>query len=475
MNLCNRLFLFAAMLGMGTASIYTNEPDGKTFFQQEIEENDEQELLNFINSKRAIPISDKGDNLSISGEVHTEWNYQTEKINGKNIRVFTFKQADEWTDVIFSPGDQIAIGHNDFDLEFDLFVDWKSDRTWAKSHLRYDNSSGVVDNGIDEQIDPQGYHGSGSVDNLALREAYVGYEIFKSDDKRLIVEFGRRGNIYKAFYSELQFSSRLDGIVFKYSSKGGNGFADWYATVAGFVVDERTTQYAWAGEVGLDNIMCTGIGAKYSYIDWQKRGFNRFFRRNPLGFRFKVSQFTLCYNFTPKCLGQPIYLTGAFLMNHIPAGFTFINVNPDPKKYTPHRVDIGKQNLGGFVNVQYRDIDHEGDWLVSGLFAFCEALCIPDNDVRNIGTGNSLHESMIAYGRGNTNWKGYFLKIAYAITDNLVLETQYNRSWNIKNIDGTHSYSRFTMETTYSFQINLKGEYEKEWHFSFAEMPLFFF
>ncbi len=74
---------------------------------------------------------------------------------------------------------------------------------------------------------------------------------------------------------------------------------------------------------------------KYSYIDWQKRGFNRFFRRNPLGFRFKVSQFTLLYDLTPKCLDQPIHLAGAFLMNHIPAGFTFIDINPDPAEYTP--------------------------------------------------------------------------------------------------------------------------------------------
>ncbi len=120
----------------------------------------------------------------------------------------------------FLPGDQLAIGKNDFDVEFDLFVDWKTDRTWAKAHLRYDNSSGVIDNDIDEQIDPIGYHGSGSVDNLALREAYVGYEIFKTNDNRLIIEFGRRGNIYKAFSSELQFSSRFDGIIFKYSNSG---------------------------------------------------------------------------------------------------------------------------------------------------------------------------------------------------------------------------------------------------------------
>ncbi|MBA3604055.1 MAG: hypothetical protein H0W50_10570 [Parachlamydiaceae bacterium] len=451
MNFFNKLFLIATFVGMGTAFVQAADQDGKTFFQQEIEESDAQVLRNFINSKRTIPLEDKSSNLSISGEVHFEWNYQTEKINGRNIRVFTFKQPDNVNDTIFVVGDQIAVGNNDFDAEFDLFLDWKADRTWARSHVRYDNSSGVIDNGIDEQIDRQGYHGSGSVDNLQLREAYVGYEIFKGEDKRFIVEFGRRGNIYKAFYSELQFSSRLDGIIFKYSSKTGKCFADWYCTLAGFVVDERATHFAWAAEVGLDNILNSGLSLKYSYIDWQKRGFNRYFARNPIGFRFKVSQVTAQFEFTPKCLGHTIYLSGALLMNHISPGFTFINVNPSPKGYTPQRVEIGKQNRGGFVNIQYRDINHEGDWLLSSLFGYCEALCVPDNDVRNIGTGNALRESLTAYGRGNTNWKGYFVRFAYAITDNLVIESSYNRSWNIKNIAGTRSYSRYTMETSYSF------------------------
>jgi hypothetical protein len=147
-------------------------------------------------------------------------------------------------------------------------MDWKTDRTWARTHLRYDNSAGVVDNGIDKKIDPQGYHGSGNMDNLALREAYIGYEIFKCNDNRLTIELGRRGNIYKAFYSEIQFQSRLDGIILKFASKHGAGFVeDWYFTAAGFVVDQRATQLAWVIELGLNNILDTGLEFKYSFID----------------------------------------------------------------------------------------------------------------------------------------------------------------------------------------------------------------
>lgn len=453
MQSLKKLFLLAALMGLGTASVYANEPDGKTFFQQELEENDEQELLNFINAKRSIPLADKSQNLSLSGEVHFEWNYQKEKIRGENIRVYTFKEPEQWGNEIFIPGDTIAIRPNDFDVQLDFFMDWKSDRTWARAHLRYDNSGGVVDNGLDKQIDPQGYHGSGSVDNLALREAYMGYEIFKCDDNRMTIELGRRGNIYKVFYSEIQFSSRLDGVILKYASKRGAGLiSDWYVTAAGLTVDDRATQFAWVAEVGLNDILDSGIDFKYSFIDWQKRGRNRYFQKNPLGFRFKVSQWSLLYSFAPEFLGkQPVELAAGFLMNHIPARYTYINISENPSKYVGQRKRIGTQNLGGFVNLQYRELQHEGDWFVSALVGFCQAQCIPDNDVRNIGTGNFLHESMTAYGRGNTNWKGYSVKAGYAITDNWIVESQYNHSWSMKSIDGTQGYTRYTMESIYSF------------------------
>lgn len=449
----NKLFLFAATaMVMGTTLIYGDEPDGETFFQQEIEENDEDELLNFINAKRSIPLADKSKNLSIAGEVHFEWGYQRQKIEGENVKKYVFREAEEWGNEIFIPTDQIKVSPNDWDVQFDVFMDWKTDRTWARTHIRYDNSAGVVDNGLDEQIDPAGYHGSGNVDNLALKEAYIGYEIFKNDDRRLTLELGRRGNIYKVLYSEVQFASRLDGVILKYAGKLGKCIEDWYVTAIGLVVDERASQYAWAFEIGLNNFFDAGVDLKYSYIDWEKRGQNRYFVKNPNGFRFKVSQWTVLYDLNPSWLGgHTLELSAAFLMNHIPSEYVNINVNPTPGSYTAKEVWIGRQNLGGFVNLQYREINKEGDWFASALIAFCQAQCIPDNDVRNIGTGNLLHESMTSDGRGNTNWKGYSLKMGYAITDNWVVETQYIHSWNAAYIAGTQGYTRYVLESIYSF------------------------
>lgn len=453
MKSLNKLFFATAIFFTGTAVIYAaDDNDGETFFQQEIEENDEDELLNFINAKRSIPLADKSKNLSIAGEVHLEWNYQKEKHDGEDIRYYFVKEIQNFNNGILNTGEVIAIGDNDFDGQFDFFVDWKTERTWARTHLRYDNALGVVDNQIGPEIDPQGYHGSGNVDNLALKEAYIGYEIFKNDDHRLTIELGRRGNIYKVLYSEIQFASRLDGIILKYAGKLGTFIEDWYLTAIGLNVDERATQYAWAIELGLNNILDSGVDFKYSFIDWEKKGKNRYLVKHPLGFRFKVSQWSLVYNTAPSWLGsQPLELSAGILMNHIPARWTYVDADLDPVKYYPKKVRIGRQNMGGFFNIQYREITKEGDWFASALIGYCEAQCIPDNDVRNIGTGNFERLSMTAYGRGNTNWKGYCLKVGYAMTNNWVVETQYNHSWNIKNIAGTAGYTRYTLESIYSF------------------------
>lgn len=456
MTLSKYLIGLTALLTVGTTAIYGDSgADGRSIYQQELEESDMAILNDFINSKRKIPLIDKSKKLKISGEIHTEWNYYTEKINGESVRVYVFQEPEVIEDEVFVPGESIALGHNDYDIECDLFVDWDTDRTWARIHLRFDNSAGVDDNGLDPDIDARGYHGSGSCNNLCLKEAYVGYEIFKCGDNRLTVELGRRGNIYKAFYSEIQFASRLDGIIFRYASKWKN-YTDWYIQWAGFSVDERATQYAWAAEVGLCNMLNSGVDFKYSFIDWHKNGRNRYFVKDPLGFRFKVSQFSLIYRIDPALVcGHQLQVFGAFLINHTPSGYTFVNEfkKINTSNYLAQRVRIGRnQNLGAFVGLQFRELYHEGDWMFKALVAFCDAQCCPDNDVRSIGNGNFLRQSFTAYGRGNTNWKGYAFKFGYAITDNWVVETQYDHSWSIDNqIAGTHGFTRYCLETTYSF------------------------
>lgn len=446
-----KFLVLASFFALAIPPLVGNEPEGKTVLQDDIEENEfEDALLDFINGKRSIPIADKSKNLCLSAELMFKWENQRERINGHDVKSYTFSELEEWTDEIFVPGDSLKISPNEFEVQLDVFLDWKGEKTWARTQLRYNDSAGVSDNGLDVQIDPIGYHGSGSVDNLNLREAYWGYEIFNCKDNRLTMEIGRRGPLSKVFFSEIEFDSRLDGVILKFASKHGAGIVeDWAIIGAAFVVDWRSDYYAWAIQLDLNNVLGTGLDLKYSYIDWEQWGKNRYFIKHPLGFRFKVSQWSFNYEINPKCF-YPVSFAGGFLMNHIPAKYTYIN-GAVPPKYSPVRKNIGKQNLGGFFTFQVNEIEHEGDWYATALIGYCEAQCIPDEDVRNISTGNLLKQSMTAYGRGYTNWKGYSLSAGYAITDNWVVVTKYDHSWNIVNIAGTHSWREYSLETRYHF------------------------
>lgn len=456
MNLFKGACLWGIACAFAMSQLSAASVDGKTSFDLELADADDL-LRSFINSKRKMPVNEKGKLLKISGDVHSEWEYTTEKLNGKVLRIFDYQAAEAEGDdgLVFVPGTSKVLGRYNSLVRFDLYVDWDYKKTWARSDIRVQSSVGVNDNGESPRIDPQGYHGSGDDGKLKLREAYVGYEIFKCGDDRFTVELGRRGNIYKVFNSELQFGSRLDGIIAKFTTTRG-GLGNAYFQAAAFVIDQSVNHFGWVAEIGIDNIRDTGLDAKYSFIDWRKGGPNRYFVRTPLGMRFQVSQWSLNYTFAPKILGgKPVEIVGAFLMNHIPAKYTYVDGNDNPLVSLPYlavKKRIGKQNRGGYIGVQYRSIANEGDWLFKTVAAFCEAQCIPDEDVRNIGNGNGLDESFTAWGRGNTNWKGYYIKFGYAITDNFVIETQYDRSWALDaSIAGSHSWNRCVVETTYSF------------------------
>lgn len=429
--------------------------DQKTSAQLDIDDG-ENALRNFINSKRKIPLKAKSNNLKISADLHVEWGYQTERLNGEILETFTYQQAQAdigGGGVVEVPGQQELIGRHYPRLKFDLFVDWDYKNMWVRTDIRFDNGMGVDDNDWNQDIDAGGYHGSGRKNGLNLKQAYVGYELFQSGGDRLIIELGRRGNLNKVFESELAFDSRFDGIFLEYSSNRGN-IGQWYGQLAGFVVDSIANQFAWATEVGIDGIMGSGFDFAYTFVDWHKKGKNRYFIRNPQGFRFKVSQWRMkWYSEDFLCQGIPLEVFGAFLMNHIPSKVTNVDRFAfNAKQYEAVKKRIGRQNTGAYAGLQYGYIMHEGSWYVRGVAAYLEAQCIPDDDVKMIGTGNALGESFTAFGRGNTNWKGYTFKAGYALTENFVLETEYDHSWAIDaGIAGSRSYTRWLVETTYSF------------------------
>lgn len=418
MKLFKYLLPLAVAVGFSSASVFaTLDQDGSPYLE-ELNERDFDALKDYINTKRTIDVAEKSQNLTISGDVRSEWRHFSEKERGRKVR-----------------GGGTGISRNDFDIVFNLWFDYVCDRGWAVAQLTYDNSAGVDDCRIPCNRDPEGYHGSGFGDDLNLKKAYVGYNICCEGCTRFDIEIGRR-NLYNVFDSQVQFLSRFDGILLNYSSCW-ECVADWYVKLAGWVVDERVNHFAWGTEVGFLNICDWCVDFKYSFVDWRKYGENRCDARNPRGFKHLISQFSLAYNFDPDILCAPASLYGAFLINH--GGHKFHDV---------------RDNLGWYVGFKVGEVICEGDWALDLQYQVVQAAVCPDGDVSGIGRGNTLNQSVTQIGvhRGNTNYKGWKLEGLYALTDNWVLDTvvEFSRADN-KKIGGSHHFSMFKLQAIYAF------------------------
>jgi len=402
-------------------------------YQQQLNEKDVQGLREYLKEKREEEIAkNPPGTLTISGDVRTEWRNMTEKSRGRKLR---------GSGAVNLRG--LPVSKNDFDIECNIRFDYKTPNTWSAVQLQFDNPAGVEDNEKSCEEDPEGYHGSGHGDNICLKKAFMGGKAYSCGDAHLDIELGRRGNLYNVFESEIQFLSRLDGIVFKYADKWNQKF-DWYWTSAGFVVDERVNHFAWITEVGLLKICDTGFGIKYSFINWPKLGINRCFVHNPDGFKFRNSQIYVEYNLDPKILNIPVQFFGAFLCNH--DAYKIVIERPG------HRTKRNSENLGGYVGIWLNRIEKAGDWEFEVQYQIVQANAMPDDDQAGIGRGNVLDESFTASRRGNTNFKGWKFEGLYALTDQITLDSIILFSWAADpRIGGTHHYSKYELEAIYAF------------------------
>lgn len=439
-------FLFLACLPLLYTSLAADEHDGMSRFQQDLNENDFEAVRDFVRTKRITPLADKINNLTISGDVRADWRYITEKLRGERIRggdgVFVAREEQIINDEIIQVGERIPLSNNVFDVQFNLYLDYTTDCTWAVAHVVFDNAMGVDDNGLDCTLDPEGYHGSASADNLNLVKAYFGYNLYCCNETRVDVELGRLGYLYDVFDSQIQFLSRFDGILFTYSTEIPC-VGPFYTKAGGFVVDERVNHFGWAAEVGLLNICDTGIDFKYSFVDWRKNGLNRCFARDPIGFKFLNSQWQLTYNFNAQIVDAPSTIFAGYLVNHGAPDYTFEN---------DVRIPVDGANTGWYVGFTVGEVCEEGDWSFQGLYAYVEAHAMPDNDVRKIGTGNALQDSFTANAVGYVNFKGFQLAFLYAVTDNLLVNSLFDYSRPVdKDIGGSHEYAQYKLEAIYAF------------------------
>lgn len=393
---------------------------------EELNQVDFDALRDYLRSKRDIDLDKKKTELSISGDVRFEWRHMTETAKGRRLRGRGAENPETFK--LFEP----AIFKNDFDIEFNLTFAYKTKRSWTVAQLKFDNPAGV-DNFIDCDDNPEGVHGSGRCDKLCLKKAYMGYSIYNENDRHVDIELGRR-KLSDVFDSEIQFLSRFDGVVLKFATPLSQGGIAYWNTGA-FIIDERADNFGYVTEIGSLDVANSGFDVKYSFIHWQQNSINRCFVSDPEGLKFKISQFTLAYNFFPKICGleEPAQIYGAFLINHARAN----------------------NNLGGYIAFALGEVEGEGDWALDIQYQVVGAYAISDGDVGGIGRGNVMEESFTDRDdlrRGNTNFRGWKVDFLYAITDNLTIDATVEASKALNDkIGGKHTFSKLELEAIFAF------------------------
>lgn len=399
---------------------------------QEARDRDNSAVTDFVKSKRAVSLQEKGGALMISGEVRSEWDYMHAR-RGHHDKHLRGSGSHDKSDF------RAPFATNEFSVEVDLMFDYKADRTWAAVQLQMDNSAG-----IDRTRKENGHSnrnilwGSGSGDNLFMRKAYVGYNIVEHGTSRVDFELGRR-RLYDVFDSKVQFFSIFDGALLKYANSF-EGVSDLTVKAAAFVIDDLVNQFGYVGEVGFLNIADTGLDAKYSLIDWDTHNSkNRYGKSNAVGSKYVVSQYTLAYNISPDLLHFKSRLYGAFLHNQ----------RAKRTHYTHHL----KAANAWYVGFNMGEVRRKGDWAFDVNYQWVEAQAIPEDDISGIKRDNPSNTSMFNKRWGGFgNYRGYKVNGFYAITDNWTLNSFWEQVREQKHkIGGKHRSYRLEVAAIYAF------------------------
>lgn len=444
--------------------------------------------------------------LSINGDVRAEWQYITEygvssPTFAAEFGPFTSDQVPTHprTETIRPSIPQCGgartcrgpLAANDFDIDLNLYFEFRTPCCWAVSHIEFDNDGGVrgsrkicglnnckkpkaccapcgqatppadgtaldccnrVNYNPCDVIDCQAPVGSGDFEAIALRKAFFGYNICTKGSTRLDLEVGRR-RLFDVFDSRIQFLSQFDGMTLRYVTQVGD--TDFYWNLAGFVVNEHINHLACATEFGFLNIRDTGLDLKYSIIDWYKPGDNECCLEKSDGWRFINSQVTAGYRFNRDYFPVRVKLYGAVLYNHAARA----------RFYT----DDKKHPWGGYAGILIGEVVEQGDWSIDMNVQYVSAQAVADADVSGMGRGNIRNETLTMAAalrhftpeerkyatqnaRGNANYKGFKIEGLYALTDYLSIDAQYIHSEAANaRIGGRHSYNKFKIEGIFAF------------------------
>lgn len=380
---------------------------------------DMEALRRWIRDKRMVTLKEIGGDLSISGEVRTEFQAVSEVKNGVRQR---------------GPGGALNKPQYVWDVEFNLMMDYRTDRSWAAVKLEFDNDMGQR---------------SGTVNKIRLEKAFLGGRIVPGDTFTFDAEIGRR-YLFNVFESKVEFSTIFDGILFRFN-KAWESIGDYYVNMGALLVDDKTNHYAYVAEMGGLRIANVGLNIKYSIIDWYKPTANEI---SKLRYKYLVSQLLMYYQYYPEWIGKKlIKFYGAGLCNHLASGV--------PQTHNQ------RQNYGWYAGVSIGLVKKQYDWAIDANYQWVQAQVVPEFDSNGIGRGNgagvgfySLNidgnpesgATTSATAVGGGNFKGFELEALYALTDNITVLQNFRYSNNLyKTIGPDLKYKQYEMEFIYAF------------------------
>lgn len=433
-----KLLKYLLPLALATCGIAATLTAADFSTVQEARERDPDAVLDYLKSKRAITMAEKGGNLTISGTVEAEWDYMKAWSCGKRMR----GSKSDRVKACNKP-DGTPYGTSELNTEVNLMFDYRTDRTWAAIQFQFDNPMGIREARLgcaeapDKHSARNQLFGSGEQDNIVMRKAYMGYNMLDHGTSRLDLEIGHR-RLYDVFDSKVQFYNFFDGLLLKYAYSF-EGITDFTAKASAFVVDYTVNHWAWVAELGFLNIADTGFDLKYSAIDWDRNGANRYGHKNSRGAEFFVSQYTAAYTLPADWLPLKTKVYGAFLHNS--------------RAKSTHFTHHEKADNAWYAGVSMGEVKKKGDWAIDANYQWVEAQSIPESDVSGIKRDNPANTSF--YNKrcgGFANYKGYVFDGFYALTDNLTVNASFERVHQKSHrIGGKHRSYMFTLAAIYAF------------------------
>ena len=444
-NLSAFLFLTAPFSNALLAQSADVDFDGKT---DPDGRNDMDALKRWLRDKRFISMKEIGGDLSLSGEVRTEFQATNELSNG-------IQQRDNPDLAPFFPSAKPMYA---WDVEVNLMLDYRTERTWAAIKIEFDNDMGIR---------------SGTNRNIRLEKAYLGGRILPGDTMIIDAELGRR-NLSNVFDSKVEFSSLFDGVLFRFN-KAFEEIGDFYCNAGSFLIDDITNHYGLITEIGALGIANTGMNVKYSIIDWYRPGGedetgNTAYETALTNqrYRFLVSQLLSYYQFYPEWIGKKLVkFYAAGLINHLAISSKFVNNIEDSASVPTQIIPTGgrKANLAWYAGVSIGLVKKQGDWAIDANYQWVQTQAYPSFDNLGIGlggaagtgtytrnadgTGGGTTQSNTA---GNTNFKGFEVEGLYAITNNLTVQQTFRYSDTLNtNIGEDRKYRQYEMEFIYAF------------------------